>query len=179
MTVSVAVPHHASATTLLALPDPPVISHISDGHRLLRQVAQHRDALYDSAQFHRAAVTLPAGQVMRRLVPALRAQISRRAADRITAAVQRAHQHAALYDVKLARVLFPEDAESWAHSREVALARLLTDPRTALALADKAGPEQRNLGELADSVSTDPARIFRNLHRALGVWPIDAEDHDW
>jgi len=104
MTVSVAVPHHAGATTLLALPDPPVISHISDGHRLLRYVAKHHDALYDNAKFHRTAVTLPAGQVMRHLVPALRAQISRHAADRITAAVQRAHQHAALYGVKQAGV---------------------------------------------------------------------------
>ncbi len=103
MTASVAVPHHASAT-LLALPAPPVSSRISDGHRLLRYVEQHRDALYDSAQFHRTAITLPAGQVMQRLVPAVRAQISRRAADRITAAVQRAHQHAALYGVKHAGV---------------------------------------------------------------------------
>jgi hypothetical protein len=103
MTASVAVAHHAS-TTLLALPNPPVSSRISDGHRLLRYVEQHRDALYDSRQFHRTATTLPAGQVMQRLVPALRAQISRRACDRITAAVQRAHHHAALYDVKQAGV---------------------------------------------------------------------------
>lgn len=104
MTVSVAVPHRAGAASLLALPDPPVISHISDGHRLLRYVAQHPDALYDSTQFQRTAATLPAGQVMQCLVPALRAQISRRAADRVTAAVQRAHQHAALYGVTRAGV---------------------------------------------------------------------------
>ena len=82
MTVSVAVSHHAS-TTLLALPAPPVSSRISDGHRLLRYVEQHGDALYDNTQFHRTATTLPAGQVMQRLVPALRAHIRDRKSTRL------------------------------------------------------------------------------------------------
>ena len=89
----------------------------------------------------------------------------------------------ALYDVPLARLLLPEAAEPWAHSREMAVARCLTDPHRAVELAEKAGqdPQQEALrqAELAGLLTTDPARVRRHLHRALGVWPIDAEDHDW
>jgi hypothetical protein len=97
---SMRLPGHGS-TEIAA---PPVQSHISDGHRLLKAAGRLRHSLYGSAEFSKAAAHLPASYFLHSLVPAVRAQMNRKVASRVTAAISRARRNSHLYDVKHAGV---------------------------------------------------------------------------